>query len=355
MRLLHGPRALALLLLAGCAAAPERARRSEGGFVLAGRPFVPRGFNYDHDAKSRLIEEIWEDDPAVVESDFREMKALGANVVRVHLQLHRILRSATETSAEGLAFVDGLLGVAERTGLLLDVTGLCGYRKRDWPEWYESLAEKERWAAQARFWEAVAGRGARSPAVFAYNLMNEPVSPAAAGKDWRGGPLGEFHFVENITRDPAGRPRLDVTRQWIRTLRAAIRKHDPERLVTAGLFPLFYGNVRSLTLGEDVREIAAELDYLSVHLYPEDKKGIAGALDVLRAMAAVKPTVIEETFPLGCSQESFRRFLEESRGVAAGWIGFYWGRTREELRASREFGDQLLLFWLDCFRDIVCR
>ncbi|MFZ8521057.1 hypothetical protein ACO1NF_14000, partial [Staphylococcus aureus] len=32
------------------------------GFVLepSGRPFVPSGFNYDHDDKGRLIEDYWE-------------------------------------------------------------------------------------------------------------------------------------------------------------------------------------------------------------------------------------------------------------------------------------------------------
>jgi hypothetical protein len=33
---------------------------------------------------------------------------------------------------------------------------------------------------QARFWRAVAGRCADSPAVFCYDLMNEPVVPASA-------------------------------------------------------------------------------------------------------------------------------------------------------------------------------
>jgi hypothetical protein len=30
-------------------------------FEPSGRPFVPWGFNYDHDAKGRLIEDYWDD------------------------------------------------------------------------------------------------------------------------------------------------------------------------------------------------------------------------------------------------------------------------------------------------------
>ncbi|MCA9051446.1 MAG: hypothetical protein KDA89_22060, partial [Planctomycetaceae bacterium] len=65
-----------------------RLRDVGGGFVLAesGRAFVPWGFNYDHDADGRLLEDYWEEHWAEVESAFREMKALGATVTRIHLQ-----------------------------------------------------------------------------------------------------------------------------------------------------------------------------------------------------------------------------------------------------------------------------
>ena len=47
-------------------------------------------------------------------------------------------------------------GVAERTGLYLDLTGLGCYHKQDVPAWYDQLSEPERWAVQARFWAAIA-------------------------------------------------------------------------------------------------------------------------------------------------------------------------------------------------------
>ncbi|MEX2025800.1 MAG: hypothetical protein WEH44_00845, partial [Pirellulaceae bacterium] len=45
-----------------------------------GGPFVPWGFNYDHDERGRLIEDYWLDEWPKVEEDFDEMKQLGANV-----------------------------------------------------------------------------------------------------------------------------------------------------------------------------------------------------------------------------------------------------------------------------------
>src|SRR6186997_2696253 len=49
------------------------------------------GFNYDHDDAGRLLEDYWGEEWATVVEDFREMKALGANVVRIHLQLPRFM------------------------------------------------------------------------------------------------------------------------------------------------------------------------------------------------------------------------------------------------------------------------
>ena len=81
-----------LLFLPVAAAASElewiEVAAADGSFVLqtSGRKFIPWGFNYDHQEDSgRLIEDYWDKEWATVEEDFREMKRLGANVVRVHL------------------------------------------------------------------------------------------------------------------------------------------------------------------------------------------------------------------------------------------------------------------------------
>src|SRR5262245_20433113 len=67
--------------------------KDKKGFRLepAGRPFAPLGFNYDHDDRGRLLEDYWNAEWPTVEEDFQEMKQLGANVVRVHLQLGKFM------------------------------------------------------------------------------------------------------------------------------------------------------------------------------------------------------------------------------------------------------------------------
>jgi hypothetical protein len=317
-----------------------------------GRPFIPWGFNYDHDRAGRLIEDYWEDEWGTVAADFREMRDLGANVVRVHLQAGRFLRSATEADEAALGRLGRLLKLAEEVGIYLDLTGLGCYRKADVPDWYDALGETGRWEAQALFWRSVAARCAESPAVFCYDLMNEPVVPGGkrGERDWLGPPFGGFCFVQFITLDPGERPRAGIARAWSRKLVSAIREHDRKRLVTVGLVDWSLDRP-GLTSGFLPALVAPELDFLAVHVYPERGK-VAEAVATVRGFAAAgKPVVIEETFPLKCGRREFEAFLEGTRGIAAGWIGFYWGQTSAELKESGRIGDAITREWLEVFRE----
>ena len=322
------------------------------GFVLApsGKKFTPWGFNYDHDRRPRLLEEYWEAEWATVVEDFGEMCTLGANVVRIHLQLGKFMDAPDKPNAKSLEMLRRLIALAEQTGLYLDLTGLACYRKKEAPAWYDAMDESERWAVQARFWEAVAACGAGSPAVFCYDLMNEPVVPGGRrqGREWVAGDLGGFSYVQFITLDQAGRPRPEVARQWIARLKAAIRKVDPRHLVTVGLVPWSVDRP-GLTSGFVPREVAGELDFLCVHLYPDAKKPKEDR-ETLEGFSVGKPLVIEETFLLACGADYLRKFIAESRQYACGWIGFYWGQTPEELRKKGDIGAALTLAWLEVFQ-----
>ena len=329
-----------------------RVSEDKRSFVLetSGTPFVPWGFNYDHDEQGRLLEDYWDAEWPKVEEDFREMKRLGANVVRIHLQLSRFMKGPAEPNEAALKQFARLLALAERLHLYLDVTGLGCYHKKDVPQWYDALAEKDRWAVQARFWEAIAGRGAKSPAIFCYDLMNEPVVPAGDRPpgQWLGPDFAGKHFVQFISLAQGDRPRPTIARQWIETLSAAVRKQDRRHLITVGLVDWSLDRP-GLTSGFVPAKVAGALDFVSVHLYPEKGK-VAAALETLSGFAVGKPVVIEETFPLKCPLPEFEGFLDESRKTAAGWIGFYWGKTPEECRRSLQIADALMLGWLETFQ-----
>ena len=324
-----------ILSLAGALAAADERRPLERivvspdgrGFESATTktPFHPWGLNYGN--AGRLMEDFWHDDWETFASDFREMKQLGANVVRVHLQFGKFMTAPDQPNRAELVQLSRLLRLAEETGLYLDLTGLASYRPADVPAWYDAANEAERWAMQARFWEVIAETCAGSPAVFCYDLMNEPIVPGEkreAGK-WRSGSLlGGYDFVQFITLDRAGRAREDVALAWTQRMAAAIRTRDTSHLITVGLLP--WSRKWKHLSGFIPAKIAPAIDFISVHLYPNSK--LPGeALEALQQFAVGKPVVIEETFPLTCTTAELEEFLVASREVSCGWIGHYDGET----------------------------
>ncbi len=356
MRMITSLVILLLSALPAAAADMEWVKVSDDnrGFVLSEseKPFHPWGFNYDHDGDGKLLEDYWDDQWSIVESAFREMKELGANVVRVHLQFGKFMESPTQARQRSLDQLARLVKLAEVTGLYLDVTGLGCYHKADVPAWYDKLNEQERWQAQAIFWETVAKTCAESPAIFCYDLMNEPVVAGGDKKrdDWLGPGFGGKHFVQYITLDRAGRERPDIAGQWVHSLVTAIRKHDQRHLITVGLVPWSLDKP-GLTSGFVPEKIAADLDFIAVHIYPEKEK-LDEAIETLKGFAEVgKPVVIEEIFPLKCGAEELGRFIDLSRKHATGWIGFYWGKTPNELRPAKTIPESLTLNWLELFQE----
>ena len=313
-------------------------------FASSGKAFVPRGFNYDRDADGRLIEEYWEAEWPKVAQDFAEMKKLGANVVRVHLQFGRFMESPDKANEKALERLGRLVSLAESQNLYLDLTGLGCYKKETIPEWYDRLSEKDRWRAQAVFWEAIAARCAGHPGVFCYDLMNEPVVPTGQTKEWLGPAFaGVYHYVQYIALDQRDRKRTKIARDWLRAMTAAIRKHDKLPMITVGMLP-------TSGSGFVPKEVAREVDFLSVHIYPASSN-IQESLDTVKEFSVGKPLVIEELFPMHCTIPELREFLEQAK--VAGWMGFYWGKTPEEYRKSGSIGDAIMLGWLELFQQMV--
>jgi hypothetical protein len=321
--------------------------------VLAGtkQRFLAWGVNYDHDEAQRLLEDYWVSEWGKVIEDFREIKALGANVVRVHLQVGKFMTSAQQANPAALEQYARLVRLAEAEKLYLDVTGLGCYHKHEVPGWYDSLSEAERWNTQARFWEAVAKVGASSPAIFCYDLMNEPLLPGAdkPETEWLAGEFAGKYFVQRIALELRERKPEAVAKAWVDTLAGAIRKQDTRHLLTVGIIPwaqvfpgakpVFYGDGASKAL-----------DFVSVHFYPRrgEREKTLKALEVYRVGL---PLVIEEVFPLNCGVDELDRFVDGSRPMADGWIGFYWGKTSEAYSLEKtNLASVLTRDWLEYFK-----
>lgn len=318
--------------------------------ATSGEKFVVWGVNYDHDDAGRLLEDYWEKEWATVAEDFQEIKALGANVVRVHLQLGRFMDTADRPNAANLARLGKLVKLAEGTGLYLDVTGLGCYHRKDVPEWYDKLDEAARWDVQERFWQAVAGVCKDSPAIFCYDLMNEPILAGARKEtEWLTGELGGKFYVQRIALDLAGRTREEIAGRWVKKLAAAIHKADGRHMITVGVIPWAHVFKRARPLFH-APGVGDPLDFVSVHFYP--KKGdVAGSLAALKVYEVGKPLVVEEIFPLGCSIEEAGEFIDRGRDFCDGWVSFYWGETIAENEKSGDIKGAIIARWLRYFRD----
>ena len=320
-------------------------------FVFSGSDaeFKPWGFNYDHDRSGRLLEDYWTTEWDTVASDFNEMKALGANTVRIHLQLGKFMNSASEANQDSLQLLSRLLALAEKTGLYLDVTGLGCYKKEDVPKWYNALDEAQRWDVQARFWRQVARTCCQGQAVFCYDLMNEPiVTEDKKTRDWTPGAFGNRYFVQRLTLDFAGRAPEKIAKAWVDKMADAIRENDKRHLMTVGAIPwaMTWPNAKPLFYS---KAVSKNLDFVSLHFYPKSGE-IDKAITTLSVYDIGKPIVIEEMFPLNCSITDLDQFIERSRPLASGWIGFYWGKTIDEYRQEKAtIADAITLGWLEYF------
>jgi hypothetical protein len=212
--------------------------------------------------------------------------------------------------------------------------------------WYDSLDDEGRWKVQEFFWSTVAKTCGKSPAVFCYDLINEPAAAGNRADGWYTGRMGDVEFCQRLTLDQPKQSGDDIFRDWTRRMVAAIRKHDSVHLITLGMLP-FPGAYKAA---------AEQLDFVSPHLYPNSKK-VDEEIELLKKFDFGKPIVIGETFPLSCSASEEREFLLKSRGLAVGWIGHWPDESPKHLTELRKqdkitIEQAIWLSWVELFREI---
>jgi hypothetical protein len=314
------------------------------GFTLnpSGDRFVPWGHNY---ASVDIMERL-ANDPARVEREFTEMKAAGTTVARIHPEMPHILAGPDKADPQALEQLSKLLKIAENSGIYLKITGLACYKIKDRMDWYDAMNEQERWKTQAFFWETIARTCAESPAVFAYDLVNEPAAVGKPADGWYTGRMGDVEFCQRLSLDPGQRNGDDIFREWTKRMVAAIRQHDQTHLITMGMLP-FPGAYKAA---------AEQLDFVSPHLYPKTGK-VDDEIELLKQFGWGKPVVIGETFPLSCGADDERDFLLKSRDFAHGWIGHWPDESPAELAELKKTGkatihNAIWLSWVELFQEI---
>jgi hypothetical protein len=299
--------------------------RQGSDLVAAGERFRAWGFNYGLRRRYpilRYFDRPTEQRLRRVVADMREARLLGANTLRVYLEIKAFMRGPNQPRRRALAALAALLDEAERLHVYLDLSGNLVWRAP--PAWYDALPEQARWTVQARFWRAVARTAHGSPAVLVYELTSEPVIHDS--EHWYGGALDGYTFIQRIVRETAGRDPSELARCWIRLLTRSIRAHDRRHLIGLGMLPLggAFGPAN----------VAGLLDVLLVHEYPEDGRANE-AVSLVRDFAAQgKPVILGETAPLLSRPDTWQAFLCGSRQFLDGYLFFYDGRTSGEVPAT---------------------
>ncbi len=346
--LIHCSIPFALVLLTAFAWAADmqtvRIAPDQKGFVLhpSQDRYVPWGHNY---ASVDIMERLAKD-PARVEREFAEMKAAGTTVARLHPEMPRILAGPDKADPHALGEIKKLLKIAENSGIYLKITGLACYTINDRMAWYDVMNEQDRWKTQAFYWETIAQTCAESPAVFAYDLVNEPAAVGKPDDGWYMGRMGDVEFCQRLSLNPGKRNGDEIFRDWTKRMIAAIRKHDPTHLITMGMLP-FPGAYKAA---------AEQLDFVSPHLYPKTGK-VDDEINLLKQFDWGKPMVIGETFPLSCGVDDERDFLLKSRDFAHGWIGHWPDESPARLAEMKTTGQATIhnaiwLSWVELFKEI---
>jgi len=336
-----------VLVLAGYSAGAMdfvKLSADKNAFVLepSGMRYVPWGHNYASvDVMERLAKELER-----VEREFAAMKMAGTTVARVHPEMPAFFDGPDNVNAAAIQRLQQLLKIAEKSGIYLQITGLACYKINGRMAWYDALDDEGRWKAQEFFWSTIAEACTNSPAVFCYDLANEPSAGGKKADGWYMGRMGDVEFCQRLTLDQAQRAGDDIFAEWTRRMIAAIRQHDQKHLITLGMLP-FPGAYKAA---------AEQLDFVSPHLYPKSNK-VEEEIELLKKFDFGKPIVIGETFPLSCSAAEEREFLLKSRELAQGWIGHWPDESPEKLLELKQQGkidlkQAIWLSWVELFREV---
>ena len=249
------------------------------GFVEAdsGRSYIPFGTNY-YDPHTGWAPKLWRRFNAEkVRQHFCVMSGMGVNCARVFLTAGSFQPTADNIEEQALAKLDKLVEIARENGVRLILTGPDHWEGQ--PDYWKP----DRFAGQAaiqaleHFWTIVAQRYRSEPAIFAWDLLNEPHMPWFV-EQWRskwnvwlqstygnrealkaawGNELTEADEWGNVAvpenRPDSGNPRLQdwqhfrehLADEWVRRQVEAIRRVDPTLLGTVGYIQWSYPLVRS--------------------------------------------------------------------------------------------------------------
>ncbi len=369
------------------------------GFVdtLTGAPFVPFGANY-YDHETGWAPQIWKlFNEKRVREQFTLMKHYGINTARFFIASTAFMPEKGKVSEEALAKFDAFLAIARDTGIRVIPTGPDHWEGV--PDFYkpDMFCGEDALEALDAYWAVMAARYKDDPAIFAWDLRNEPMigwdsAPMRAGwqrylKEKYGcqkqlaaawnHELGEEESLSDgtiaIPEDVVdeNNPRLydyqlyreQIAYDWTRRQVEVIRRAGDRHLVTIGYiqwsFPTYVGNHAPSGYGAFRPSVLSELlDFDCAHFYPMfgnpaepgcKRANVAYLQDWLRFCDLSRPVVLEEFGWYGGGaineQQPYRTLeeqldwdvtlMETTIGLASGWLNWPFADTPSSTDMSK--------------------
>jgi hypothetical protein len=351
-----------------------------------GKAFRPFGVTY-YRPGTGWAPQVWKQfDPEITRKDFKRMKDLGVNCVRVFLSYQSFYSDPGLLRPEGLRKFDEFLTIAEEFGIYVHPTGPDHWEGL--PNWQSVAIEDDKTiAALESFWKLFAARYRGRNVIFAYDLKNEPelgwYSEILSNK-WNAWLQRKYKRVDALNQawseldrlewerisTPSDKDELksrrlldyqnfreDIADEWTRRQSSAIKSVDPAALVTVGLIQwsvpsLLPGSIRFYSAFRPQRQ-ARFLDFMEIHFYPfangayeykseaDEVANLSYLQGVIQEVAQPgKPVVLAEfgwygggkpkfdggTHPAATEEQQARycrRVVEVSSSYASGWLN--WG------------------------------
>ena len=369
------------------------------GFIErdTGRPYIVFGTNY-YDPHTGWAPKIWQQfDAEKVRQHFQIMSGTGVNCARVFLTAGSFQLEGETIEEQALKRLDALVEIARQTRIRLLLTGPDHWEGQ--PSYWkpDRFAGETALQALEHFWKVVGRRYRGEPAIFAWDLLNEPHLPwfidqwPAKWNEWlketyaswdalkagwgdeltEGDRWGEVVVPEN--QPDIGNPRLrdwqrfreHLADEWVRRQVEALRRSDPTHLVTIGYIQWSYPLVRpgppSRYSAFNPCRQARWLDFVTIHFYPtlgdpfRSQENWRKNLDYLQGVLAYchggKPVVLGEYGWYGGGAPQRHPYLSEqqqaqwisaeieaSRHLANGWLSWPFADTPSSTDISQFAG-----------------
>ncbi|MHC4443845.1 MAG: cellulase family glycosylhydrolase [Planctomycetota bacterium] len=388
------------------------------------KPFVAVGVNY-FDHQTGWAPKLWQRfDQKRVRHHLTLIRSQGFNTIRVFLTLESFHRKPGQVQPEGEEKFRKLLAMCRNLGIYVIPSGPDHWEGR--PSWRgkNAYADESVLRADEKWWQEFAAKFRDEPAILAWDLKNEPHIPWSdtahmsakwnqwlqqqyssteeIAHTWQLNPeqVGQLGKIEIPTDKPAlNHPRLyDYQRfreyladRWTQRMVAAIRRSDPNHMVTIGhiqyAIPVDLPSPK-VYAGFNVKANARYLDFVTIHFYPlarpkpcDSPQGMAANTLYLETLlylcSAGKPVMLGEfgwygggdirrkdkvtlpEMPVQHQDEWCNLLLKVTRGRLCGWLNWAFADTPTSQDLTRFSGcwDEHLKLkpWGKSFNRFACR